>query len=107
MLKNMLLITAMIAVALLIGGRNHRDAPASTHHSISTVAEANSLGKGVITEDDPRWDCKTMGNRLCGIVSTPGPAALMFPGEKGNPLQVFDCVTAMQFGSELDIDYYC
>jgi hypothetical protein len=20
----------------------------------------------VITEDDPRWDCRTMGNRICG-----------------------------------------
>lgn len=21
---------------------------------------------GVIEEDDPRWDCRTMGNRVCG-----------------------------------------
>lgn len=21
----------------------------------------------VIQEDDPRWDCKTMGNKICGI----------------------------------------
>ncbi len=21
-----------------------------------------------ITEDDPRWDCRTMGNRICGPV---------------------------------------
>ena len=20
----------------------------------------------VITEDDPRWDCRTMGNQICG-----------------------------------------
>lgn len=20
----------------------------------------------IITEDDPRWDCRTMGNRICG-----------------------------------------
>jgi hypothetical protein len=24
-----------------------------------------------ITEDDPRWDCRTMGNKICGPVPTP------------------------------------
>lgn len=24
----------------------------------------------VITEDDPRWDCETMGNRICGPTTT-------------------------------------
>lgn len=24
------------------------------------------LHTSVITEDDPRWDCHTMGNRVCG-----------------------------------------
>jgi len=22
--------------------------------------------KGIITEDDPRWDCRVHGNRICG-----------------------------------------
>ena len=22
-----------------------------------------------ITEDDPRWDCETMGNRICGPIA--------------------------------------
>lgn len=25
---------------------------------------------GIITEDDPRWDCATMGNRICGPVES-------------------------------------
>lgn len=24
------------------------------------------MGEEVIQEDDPRWDCKTMGNKKCG-----------------------------------------
>lgn len=24
------------------------------------------LHRDIIWEDDPRWDCKTMGNRICG-----------------------------------------
>lgn len=36
-----------------------------------TVSLATSEGhpapvSGVITEDDPRWDCTTMGDRVCG-----------------------------------------
>lgn len=27
-----------------------------------------------ITEDDPRWDCRTMGNKLCG------PDSMVRPG---------------------------
>ena len=25
-----------------------------------------SVKEGVITEDDPRWDCRTMGDKVCG-----------------------------------------
>lgn len=25
-----------------------------------------ALGQQRITEDDPRWDCRTMGNKICG-----------------------------------------
>jgi hypothetical protein len=31
-----------------------------------TIRAANSQQK--ITEDDPRWDCKTMGNKICGKI---------------------------------------
>jgi hypothetical protein len=44
---------------------------------LATAVIAGSLVVGVgctpgqgsrITEDDPRWDCNTMGNRICGPV---------------------------------------
>jgi hypothetical protein len=31
-------------------------------------ADARPLApKPIISEDDPRWDCRTMGNRQCGV----------------------------------------
>ena len=38
-------------------------------HSITRLAEAMQSRPppaDVIHEDDPRWDCRTMGNRVCG-----------------------------------------
>jgi len=35
--------------------------------------------RNVIEEDDPRWDCRTMGNRECG----PGNAQGVPPGDYG------------------------
>jgi hypothetical protein len=29
-----------------------------------------------ITEDDPRWECSTMGNRICGPVVTSGDSLI-------------------------------
>jgi len=34
-----------------------------------TPQPARTPGAVVISEDDPRWDCQTMGNRQCGAVS--------------------------------------
>jgi hypothetical protein len=31
-----------------------------------TVASNDAQQSIVIEEDDPRWDCETMGNKLCG-----------------------------------------
>jgi hypothetical protein len=28
----------------------------------------------IVTEDDPRWDCETMGNRICGPTIIPDTA---------------------------------
>lgn len=30
------------------------------------ASQAISADSGTIEEDDPRWDCQTMGNRVCG-----------------------------------------
>jgi hypothetical protein len=35
----------------------------------------------VIQEDDPRWDCRTMGNLVCG----PDNAQGVLPGDYSNP----------------------
>jgi hypothetical protein len=38
-----------------------------------------------ITEDDPRWDCRTMGNKICGP-NAPKPAIYCgAPTKKGTP----------------------
>ena len=29
----------------------------------------------IIDEDDPRWDCRTMGNRICGASNAQGVPA--------------------------------
>ncbi|UJQ86323.1 hypothetical protein SEA_BONAMASSA_89 [Mycobacterium phage Bonamassa] len=35
----------------------------------SSRIKGDDTGDGiVITEDDPRWDCRTMGNKICGPV---------------------------------------
>ena len=34
------------------------------------IAQAN----GPIMEDDPRWDCRTMGNHVCGPNNSQGVA---------------------------------
>lgn len=35
-----------------------------------------SCATSTITEDDPRWNCLTMGNRRCGPAWTPVPEAV-------------------------------
>ena len=40
---------------------------------VSFVVYARSRPQQRITEDDPRWDCRTMGNKICGPSPTPTP----------------------------------
>ena len=35
--------------------------------SAVTVSDPNHLSSSHITEDDPRWDCATMGNKACSF----------------------------------------
>ena len=50
----------------------------------SALAEWRSEPPGVeqITEDDPRWDCETMGNRICGPMKQAGIGMEYQPGAK-------------------------
>ena len=50
---------AAAAIALALAGC----APATPAHS--TLPEPRP-GTDTITEDDPRWNCETMGNKQCG-----------------------------------------
>ena len=43
--------------------------------ALGSVACSRSVAQQRITEDDSRWDCRTMGNKVCGPTSTPTPAA--------------------------------
>lgn len=40
----------------------------------ATATESPSFS-GIITEDDPRWDCRTMGNLICGPANAQGVVA--------------------------------
>lgn len=49
--------TASITLAALVGSSNVAVA--------QTYGQAPGTSSG-IAEDDPRWDCRTMGNEICG-----------------------------------------
>lgn len=38
-----------------------------------SVQPGTSQMRDLIEEDDPRWDCHTMGNRICGPTQAPTP----------------------------------
>lgn len=52
-------LTGVIMFAVLAGG-------VTGAVITGMVASEGHPASGVITEDDPRWDCATMGNRVCG-----------------------------------------
>ena len=46
-------------------------APADTYPWSATPVASQAISadvpaEGIVMEDDPRWDCRTMGNRVCG-----------------------------------------
>lgn len=47
-------------------------APASVAAPVATVAAVGPVGR--CEEDQPCWDCATMGNRLCGYGTAGGPS---------------------------------
>ena len=61
-------LTTHIATALLTAGVALTGAAAlrgefSTPNMPDYVVTTSGI---IIYEDDPRWDCRTMGNRICG-----------------------------------------
>ena len=57
------------------GVTEHLDAYAARCHSATDTDPCWApsgvyCGPGQIQEDDPRWNCQTMGNRICGPTTT-------------------------------------
>jgi hypothetical protein len=48
------------------GGNFDPDAPVTRAQLATILARLEGWVPDVIAEDDPRWDCATMGNRVCG-----------------------------------------
>lgn len=57
-------IGLIAAIPFVISAAQH--VPASAPATVPTAAPER------ITEDDPRWDCRTMGNHICGPRNTEG-----------------------------------
>lgn len=55
-----LLVLATLFVAMLFGGQAKAE--------VTTV----NVPDGTIHEDDPRWDCRIMGNLVCGPNNSQG-----------------------------------
>ena len=64
-------------------------APEPTEPPATTPQPADepSPADAVIEEDDPRWDCRTMGNRICGT-DIAGTRYLVEFDEDGQPIAV-------------------
>lgn len=44
-----------------------------------------------ITEDDPRWNCTTMGNRICGPNNANGVTAGCYSDTGSAPVHLWPC----------------
>ena len=57
--------TALLSAGIALTGaaalRGEFSAPTTPDYVVTTTGI-------IITEDDPRWDCQVMGNRVCGVV---------------------------------------
>ena len=58
------LTLAALAAALTLAVATHTQDPAAPGYG--QTAEKTQPSQERIFEDDPRWDCHTMGNRICG-----------------------------------------
>lgn len=59
-------VTAAVLTAAFVGGFLTAQALDTNEATVSQPTHATQQ----IREDDPRWDCRTMGNRICGLSYT-------------------------------------
>jgi hypothetical protein len=63
------LATAVLSAGIALTGaaalRGEFSAPTTPDYVVTT---SGTIRNPVITEDDPRWECLVMGNRVCGVV---------------------------------------
>ena len=66
------LVTALLSAGVALTGA----AALRGEFSSPTVPDYVVTTSGIIImEDDPRWDCRTMGNRICGPTNSQGVPA--------------------------------
>lgn len=68
-MKRTLVATALIAVA--VAGCAPTSANVSEGRNTPIGTPTQSTAPVVVEEDDPRWNCMTMGNKVCGPVFVP------------------------------------
>lgn len=69
--------TALISTATIVVGALTERTPNPATELGQQVGRPSSSFTSVpprITEDDPRWDCATMGNKVCGPAGAPAHA---------------------------------
>ena len=64
------LVTAVLSAGIALTG-----AAALRGEFSTTVPDYVVTTSGIIMEDDPRWDCRVMGNRVCGPTNMQGVPA--------------------------------
>lgn len=91
---------AVAALALLVLVNAHAPSEDAGRRLPNTGAAAVQVAApitGTIYEDDPRWDCRTMGNRRCGTsvdVTACGPLGTACPVLSYDPRTVGDAPAA-------------
>lgn len=66
--KGLLVWVAMLGfvLGLVVGVSGGSGCSVSEPLPSRSVPVSLDGGDGVVDEDDPGWDCRTMGNRVCG-----------------------------------------
>lgn len=78
MQKNPTIVSLLLTGALALGSM-------ACSQSKAQPAPTSPASQERITEDDPRWDCRTMGNKICGPNAKKPAIYCGSPTKKGTP----------------------